>query len=364
MNRLYYPGTGCWISDQWQFNGMRTLIMENELLRIVILIDKGTDIVEFRYKPKDIDFLLHLPQGIRNPAHDVPSGHTGSAFLDYFSGGWNEVLPNGGPLVNYRGAALGQHGEVSLVPWNYAILQESPDQIVVRFRVDAVRTPLSVEKTLTLNAGEAKLYIDEMLSNRAGETVHCMWGQHIAFGRPFLDEGAVIDVPPCKFIVHDVMDGYDPRRFKPQAESPIDKVPVAEDAAMTVDARLIPPYGAVQAQEMAYLAELQDGWYAISNLKREVGFGVRFDHSLFKYVWYWQQLGNVASGYPWWGNLHCMALEPWTSYPTNGLNEAVANGTALELQPKEAISHRMIATAFTTDRRVHHIDRDGAKTLV
>ena len=33
--------------------------------------------------------------------------------------------------------------------------------------------------------------------------------------------------------------------------------------------RVVPPYGAAQAQEMAYLAELQDGWYAISNLERE-----------------------------------------------------------------------------------------------
>ena len=362
MNRLYYPGHGCWISDKWQFNGMRTLIMENNLLRIVILIDKGTDIVEFRHKPADIDFLLQLPGGIRNPKHDIPSAYTGSTFLDYYSGGWNEVLPNGGPLVNYRGAELGQHGEISLVPWEYAILTDTPEKISVRFRVNAVRTPLSVEKTLTLNHNEAKLIIEETLTNHAGETVQCMWGQHIAFGRPFLNEGAIIDVPECRFIVHEAMDGYEPRRFMPDSQTPINEVPCS-DGSHKIDARIVPPFGDEQAQEMAYLAELQDGWYAIRNPHRGVGFGLHFDHSLFKYVWYWQQLGNVAGGYPWWGNLHCTALEPWTSYPTGGLNEAIDNGSALTLGAGETVSHRMIATAFNATGAVHGIDEHGDITF-
>lgn len=362
MNTLYYPGTGCWVSDQWTFNGLKTIILENELLRIVILVDKGTDIVEFRYKPSDVDVLLQMPAGVRNPKQDVPSAPNSGTFLDYFSGGWNEVLPNGGPFVNYRGAELGQHGEISLVPWRYAILKQSADQVIVRFNVDAIRTPFSVEKTITLNQNEAKLHIEETLTNRASETVHCMWGQHIAFGCPFLEEGATIDVPDCKFLVHEVMDGYEPRRFQPSSQSPIDAVPSADESGV-IDARNVPPYGDKKAQEMAYLAELQDGWYAISNPHRETGFGVRFDHTLYKYIWYWQQLGDVAGGYPWWGKLHCTALEPWTSYPTNGLNDAVENGSALTLQAGETVSHRLIATAFTPQGRVKQIDQNGDVTF-
>jgi len=358
MNELYYPNTGCWISDKWTFNGLRTVILENALLRIVILVDKGTDIVEFRYKPQNIDFLLQMPDGIRNPKDDIPSAYGGNTFLDYFSGGWNEVLPNGGPAITYRGAELGQHGEVSTVPWNYAIIENKPEQVRVSFWVDAVKTPLSIEKTLTLRQGDARLYIDASVHNRAGESVDCMWGQHIAFGQPFLTEGAVIDVPDCKFIVHESMEGYEPRRFKPEAESAIMSVPPASGTD-TIDARIVPPANTDKAQEMAYLAELQDGWYAITNLERNVGFGLRFDHQLFKYIWYWQQLGNVVGGYPWWGRLHCTALEPWTSYPTNGLNEAVQNGTSLTLQAGETVSHRLIAVAYETTNRVQQIAYDG-----
>jgi len=154
------------------------------------------------------------------------------------------------------------------------------------------------------------------------------------------------------------MDGYEPRRFQPESRSAINQVPAA-DGSGVVDARDVPAYGAAKAQEMAYLAELQDGWYAISNPHKNAGFGVRFDHNLYKYIWYWQQLGDVAGGYPWWGKLHCTALEPWTSYPTNGLNAAIGNGSALQLAAGETVSHRLIATAFNPDGRVQKVDEDG-----
>ncbi len=55
----------CRISDEWTYKGLRTVILENDLLRVVILVDRGSDIIEFRYKPYDVDFLLRRPRGIR-----------------------------------------------------------------------------------------------------------------------------------------------------------------------------------------------------------------------------------------------------------------------------------------------------------
>jgi hypothetical protein len=111
---------GCRISDAWTLAGMRTLILENELLRVVVLVDKGSDIIEFRYKPHGLDFLFFSLSGLRNPTVNLPSAPSTGPFLDYFSGGWNEILLNGGPHVTYKGAELGQHGEISLIPWEYA----------------------------------------------------------------------------------------------------------------------------------------------------------------------------------------------------------------------------------------------------
>jgi len=85
---------GCRISLDWAFKGMRTIILENECLRIVSLLDKGSDIMEFRYKPLDIDLMWHSPMGYRNPSVFVESGtFTLSSFLDFYGGGWQDIPP-------------------------------------------------------------------------------------------------------------------------------------------------------------------------------------------------------------------------------------------------------------------------------
>jgi len=348
---------GCRISDGWKLKGLQTIILENELLRVTVLIDKGSDIVEFRYKPLDLDLLYFSPNGIRNPNRGIVSAPTSGSFLDYFSGGWNEVLPNGGPAVNYKGAELGQHGEISLIPWDYTILEDSPDRVAVKLWVRPLRMPLFLEKTLSMEPGRAALFVEERLRNEGGEPVDVMWGHHIAFGRPFLEEGAVIDTPAQKFIVHESMPGYEPRRFRPGITADWPEIPTPDGA--NTDARIVPAYGETQAQEMAYLTEFDQGWYAITNQQRQVGFGLHFDPNLFRYVWYWQQLGDVAQGYPWWGRTHTAALEPWTSYPTTRLNEAIANGSALHLEPDQEVHTALTAVAYAGIGRVHTVSANG-----
>jgi hypothetical protein len=348
---------GCRISDAWTYQGLRAIVLENELLRVVVLTDKGTDIVEFRYKPRDLDFMLQMPAGVRNPNRGLLSSPTSGAFIDYYNGGWNDILPNGGPFSTYEGAEFGQHGEISLIPWEHQVIADTPERVAVRLWVRPIRTPFFVEKTLSLEPGRAVLTVDERVTNEAGQAMHLMWGQHIAFGRPFLDDGANIDVPAKRFLVNDTMPNYEPRRFKINASSDWPHAP-APDGSLD-DASIVPSYGAAHAQEMAYITELTDGWYAITNAARQVGFGVRFDHSLYRYIWYWQQLGGAGTGYPWWGRLHTTALEPWTSYPTGGLSEAIANGTAVKLEAGQSLGHRLLAIAYEGMERVGGITPEG-----
>lgn len=348
---------GCRLSDAWTYKGMRTLVLENDLLRVTVLIDKGSDIVEFRYKPRDLDFLYFAPAGIRNPARTVTSAATSAPFLDYFSGGWNEILPNGGPSVNYRGAELGQHGEISLLAWDYSVVEDTPNRISVKLWVRALRTPFLLEKTLSMEVGKAALYISERLTNESGEKVDFMWGHHIAFGRPFLDEGVTIDLPARTIEAQGEWPNFEPRRFMPESTGEWPNIPSVNGG--TVDASKVPAYGTTHAQEMAYLKDLSAGWYAITNVARNIGFGIRFDESVFRYIWYWQQMGDVASGYPWWKRTHTQALEPWSSYPSDGLNEAIANGTALMLDGGQQLETTLVAIAYEGQSGVTNITRDG-----
>jgi hypothetical protein len=348
---------GCRISDEWTFRGMRTLVMENELLRVTILLDRGSDIVEFRYKPLDLDLLHFGPQGLRNPTQETPSAYTDSPYLDFFNGGWNEILPNGGAPVVYKGASLGQHGEISLIPWRCSLLEDSPERVAARLWVRPLRTPFFLEKTLSIKWGKAALFIEERLTNEGGESMPLMWGHHIAFGRPFLEEGAVIDMPARRFIVHPPLPDYEPRRFQPGSEGIWPYAPTLDGAQG--DASQIPPYGQDKTQEMGYATDFEDGWYAITNPVREVGFGIRFDPAIFRYVWYWQQLGDGAEGYPWWGRTHVAALEPWSSFPTDGLTEAIRNGTALTMTPGQVIETSLCAVAYAGAKHIAGISERG-----
>ena len=132
---MYYEherNYGCRITE-FLIHGLRTVTVENECIRISILADKGTDIFEFLHKPTDTDFMWRSAQGIRNPALFVPTiPRPEGAFLDYYEGGWQEIFPAGGDPCNYKGASFGVHGEVSLIPWNYVIVDDHPEIVRVK----------------------------------------------------------------------------------------------------------------------------------------------------------------------------------------------------------------------------------------
>jgi len=337
----------CSISDDWSLKGMKVVYLENAFLRIGILADRGSDIFEFKYKPLDLDFLLRLDKGIQNPAQvfsQMRDTHNQSE--DYYYGGWQEILPNS-PSFNYRGASLGLHGEVSLIPWKYAIVKNTAEEVAVKFWTRPLRMPLLIEKTLSLEKNSAQLKITEQLTNESGTQLDIMWGHHIAFGLPFLNEGASIDTNAKIMEVHD--DIVAPRRYKagktynwPQAEDPTGKA---------FDASVIPDTSAPAYRDLSFLSNFDTttnkAHYTITNAQQKVGFKVNWDASLFKCLWLWQER-NASQDFPWWGKCYTVALEPWTSKYTNEPDKAIQNGEWLSIKAGEVISTSLSAEAFQT----------------
>jgi hypothetical protein len=337
----------CSISDDWALKGMKVVYLENAFLRIGILADRGSDIFEFKYKPLDLDFLLRLDKGIQNPAQvftQMRDTHNQSE--DYYYGGWQEILPNS-PSFNYRGASLGLHGEVSLIPWKYAIVKNTAEEVAVKFWTRPLRMPLLIEKTLSLEKNSAQLKITEQLTNESGTQLDIMWGHHIAFGLPFLNEGASIDTNAKTMEVHD--DIVAPRRYKagktynwPQAEDPTGKA---------FDASVIPDSSAPAYRDLSFLSNFDSttnkAHYTITNAQQKVGFKVNWDANLFKCLWLWQER-NASQDFPWWGKCYTVALEPWTSKYTNEPDKAIQNGEWLSIKAGEIISTSLSAEAFQT----------------
>ena len=57
---------GCRVSDDWEYRGNKVAIIENELIRVVVLVDKGADIYSFVHKPSDTDYMWRSTWGVRD----------------------------------------------------------------------------------------------------------------------------------------------------------------------------------------------------------------------------------------------------------------------------------------------------------
>jgi hypothetical protein len=348
-NRNY----GCRITELI-LAGHRSVVLENEKLRVTVLADKGTDIYEFLYKPRDIDFMWRSWVGLRERSHFIPTSARADsgAHMDYYEGGWQELFPNCGNLSLHQGAEIGQHGEVLLLPWSYAVTKDEPDEIEVCFDVRTVRTPFHLVKAMSLRRNEAVLRIHERVTNEGGQEVSFTWGHHPALGWPFIDESCRVFVPPCR--IRTIADFTPPTsRLAPNQLS---DWPVAEGmTGETVDLSRIPGPDAA-ASDMVFLEGIEDGWYAVTNGNLGVGFAMRYPADIFKQLWYWQ-VYRGGRDYPWWSATYNIALEPCATLPV--LSHAAARGEALELNAGESAEADILAAVFEGAGPVNGIDSLG-----
>jgi len=342
---------GCRIRE-FIYREHRCLTIENELLRVLIVPDKGADILEFLYKPIDLDFMWRSRQGLRRSSHFRPStplkaGH----FREYFAGGWYEMLPNGPGPCSHRGADFGYHGEATLLPWDYEVLVDEPERVEVRFLVRLVRIPLYVEKTVRLDKESATLYLRESIVNEARQTVEVLWGQHPTFGSPFLAENCRVYLPSCRATV-----GEDAPLDSRLAPSQSSEWPLMKGKnGATIDISLLPGPEA-RSHDFVRLEELRDGWFAIVNPERSVGFALLWDVAVFPVLGYWQ-LFHGAPDYPWYGMNYLAAMEPAVELPS--LEEAARRGTALTLEPGVPFATEFEATAFRSPLEVCAVGHGG-----
>lgn len=336
----YGRKVGCRVSLDYTYRGMRVAFLENEALRVGILLDKGADIFEFTYKPRDLDFMWQSPIEMRKPfvaTSALPEG----AFHDYFYGGWQEILPSAGWASEpYMGTYQGLHGEVSLLPFEASIVEDTPQKVSIHTWVRTYRTPLKLERTMTLEKEKAVLFIGERLINESDGEFAVMWGHHPALGQPFLDDSCVVRAPARKVEV----SAFHPNGFwVPGGDYDFPMVPTKKTGQLQDITRVLPREA--HSVDVVFFKELTEGWYSITNEKMGIGFGMAWDAELFKYLWMWQVYGG-HNDYPWYGRTYNCALEPFSSYPPAGVQNAIKNGSALMMKPNEVINTNLVAVAY------------------
>lgn len=344
---------GCRLTE-YEIYGHKALTMENRSFRISIMVDKGADIFEFLDKSTDTDFMYRDPVGLKKLNGYKPSVYTNSGnFWEYTIGGWYELFPNSGKSCTYRGALLGQHGEVHLLPWRYSIIKNTVSEIEVNFCVETIRTPFYIEKTFIMRNDIKALFINEKVVNLGKSEMRFLWGHHVTFGEAFLNENCVINLPKCIVFKKSVYDSSK-SRVAPDAEGSIDKMPGKNYSYL--DLTKVPGYGS-EISEMLFIKELEQCWYSIYDTHKSLGFGLSWDKRVFPYLWFWQEF-NSQYDYPWYGRAYSMALEPQSScIPI--LAESVKENMYLSLEPGESIETWLTAVVYRQNAPIAHIGRDG-----
>lgn len=343
---------GCRLSLDYTYKGMRVGWMENDLIRVGILLDKGADVFEFTFKPRDLDFLWQSPIAFRPPfvaTSALPEG----AFHDYFYGGWQEVLPSAGWAQEpYLGASQGLHGEVSLLPFDADRIEDTPERVAMRTRVRLYRSPLTLERVMSLERGKPCLFIHERLENESASEFAVMWGHHPALGEPFLDDSCRVETPATRV---EVLAFHPNGLWEPGDGYSFPQVKNRRTQALE-DIRQVLPR-TTRSVDVVFFKDLKAGWYGITNQRLGIGFGMAWDRELFKYLWMWQVYGGHHD-YPWYGRTYNCALEPFTSYPPAGIKNAIDNGSARLMRPGEVIETDLVALAYE-GTGLSGIDRGG-----
>lgn len=356
---MYMPrSSGVRISCDYMYQGHRMAVLENEILSVTLLLDQGCSIVEFRYKPLDLDLMYRSPWGMRKWGSWVPTtANPRGSWIDHYPGGWQVIFPSGSTASDYLGAQQGMHGEASLMRWDFEIVEDSSDEVVLLTWVETQRLPFRIERELRLRRERGALSFTEKVTNLSPEPLHCMWGQHPALGEPFLCPELKLYLPQCQ--ISSATGGQsETKRTLPGAQGEWPFLPGTN--GMPVDLRAFPSR-TEKCSDMLFASELSEGWVAACNPRLRMGFGLSWPLEIWPYLWLWQELQGSRKA-PWFGRAYTIGLEPFSSLPDSqvpGLQGAVGNGTALMLNGGESRTAKYHAVAFPYTGKLKRIKENG-----
>lgn len=316
--------------------GWEVVRLSSESLQVDIVPSKGMDILSAKWLPKDLDVLWKSPWGLRHRKGPPPSGDSAVNFLAHYPGGWQTIFPNGGDAATVDGVELGFHGEASLVPWDWELIDQG---LVATTRLHL--SPFELQKKVVVD--DNRLTVTEVATNVGGSPQEVMWSHHPAFGAPFISSETRIETEAATFIADDVRD-VSAGDLEPGATS---LWPSARSRdGSSVDLSVLPGEQD-RLDRFGYLTDFAATRALVTNPTIPLTVEMTWDEQTFPHAWYWLE-AHATQTYPWFGEAYVLALEPASSYPGQGI-EAVRRktGNLLRFEPRETKSTWVTLTFVT-----------------
>jgi len=321
------------ISTDGTHKKLRTVILENRDLRVVVLPEFGAKILEFTLKSLNRDLLYHNPRvEIRTPVYGVNMDN-------WWHGGIDECIPNALPST-YLGEEYPYMGETWSLPWDFEVEKRSPTEVTLHLWRPTIIAPLLVERWMTLRGDGSVLEMRHKITNLGYTDFQFLWGIHPAIA---INASSRIDIPESRLIIDTSYPNNRLGKTGDVYQWPYAKTKVGE----TVDMRNVAPPES-QTWDLHYATQFSEGWLSVTDTSTRVGFGMSFPKDVFRCIWLWLVFGG-------WRAHYCLAVEAWTGYPMK-LDDAVKNGTCYRLEAGKSLS---CETRLVGHKGFSHVDRIG-----
>jgi hypothetical protein len=321
------------VSTEWSYRGLHTVVLENRLVRLVVLPEVGAKIWQITYKPLDTPLLW-------NNSRIAPARlPLNSLYDDVWSGGWDELFPND-ETATIDGEMYPDHGELWTGEWSAEAFQTN-DEAGVRLRFTTPISAISVVKTIRIRRDSACVHFRHEFHNLGWTRFPFLWKLHPAMA---VTPQHRIDFPPMKIVTEPAFPGTlggGPASFD---------WPGTKIAGRDVDLRRVPTESARQLY-FFYGTEMMAGWCALTNTANRLACGLVFDRKVFSHCWLFASYGG-------WRNYNVAVIEPCTGYPLN-FESMRAAGRERTLAPGEQLSTDVLLTVQEGIAAVSHIEPDG-----
>ena len=323
------------VDTNWRYCGLKVVRLQNELICLDVLPAVGAKIYNFIHKPSGRNLLWHNPR--------VPPAKQayGAVFDDNWSGGWDELIPNDLACSEPDGDMLPDHGEFWSQAAEWEVIQSGGDYAEVRFFSQGRVMPVSFEKTLSVRDGESVCRVHYRLVNHGTAPFDFLWNIHPAMA---ISPDTWLDVPAKEGFT----DPWRETRFPGYGRF---QWPIIKDYQGTPwDLRRVEPATSAIADHH-YLIGVKEGWYAVTDQRRRVGFGLAFPTNVFPHVWLFRTFGG-------WRGLYTLILEVSTGC-SRSLVEARQKGECAHLVPGQTSEVEVLAVAYSGVSSVGRIEADG-----
>ena len=315
-------------------HGLDAWLVENGVVSFTLVPGIGGKIYDLVYLPLNRNILWH------NPQLELSKVDFGASYDDVFTGGWDEMFPNDEEAV-FGDFQFPDHGEFWSIPWDCGPVQVR-DGAGVSLSAMGPVSGVKITKEITLLSRSPVIRIRHRLEHLGRSTLPFLWKLHPSF---HISPHHRIDLPPNRMKVE---TEYSSQVASKQTEF---QWPVYEDRnGFSADFRIIPDSGN-QTHFFGYATQLEEGWFALTDLQNDLGFAFSFPTSVFPTCWIFASFGG-------WRSHYCMLIEPCSGLPYR-LEEAVENGTCPMLEPGQVIEVETRGVFFRGLSEVSFVSADG-----